>query len=43
MKKRTAILVDGGFYLKRYRTLNKVKNLNPIKTAVDLWEMCLNI
>ena len=41
MKKRTAILVDGGFFLKRYRSINKVKNLDPVRTANDLWEMCL--
>lgn len=41
MKKRTAILVDGGFFLKRYRSINKVKTPDPIKTASDLWEMCL--
>lgn len=41
MKKRTAILVDGGFFLKRYRSINKVRNLDPIRTANDLWEMCL--
>ncbi|MFD2034813.1 NYN domain-containing protein [Belliella marina] len=41
MKKRTAILVDGGFFLKRYRSINRVKNLDPVRTANDLWEMCL--
>jgi uncharacterized LabA/DUF88 family protein len=41
MKKRAAILVDGGFFLKRYRSINKIKNLDPQKTAKDLWEMCL--
>lgn len=41
MKKKTAILVDGGFYLKRYRSIHKVKNPNPKRTANDLWEMCL--
>ncbi len=41
MKKRTAILVDGGFFLKRYRSINKIKNLDPARTANDLWEMCL--
>lgn len=41
MKKRTAILVDGGFFLKRYRSINKIKTLDPEKTAKDLWEMCL--
>ena len=41
MKKRTAILVDGGFFLKRYKAINKVRMLDPEKTATDLWEMCL--
>ena len=41
MKKKTAILVDGGFFLKRYRSINKLKHLDPEKTAKDLWEMCL--
>ncbi len=41
MKKRTAILVDGGFFLKRYRSINRIKNPDPVKTANDLWEMCL--
>jgi len=41
MKKRTAILVDGGFFLKRYRSINRVKTLDPVRTANDLWEMCL--
>jgi len=42
MNKRTAILIDGGFYLKRYRSIKKIKNLDPIKTANDLWEMSLS-
>ncbi len=41
MEKRTAILVDGGFFLKRYRSINKIKKLDPKRTANDLWEMCL--
>lgn len=41
MRKQTAILVDGGFFLKRYRSINKIKLLDPIRTANDLWEMCL--
>lgn len=41
MKKRTAILVDGAFFLKRYRSINKIKLLDPERTAKDLWEMCL--
>lgn len=39
--KKTAILVDGSFYLKRYRSIFKIKNPDPAKTANDLWEMCL--
>lgn len=42
MNKRTAILVDGGFFLKRYRSINKIKIADPIKTANDLWQMCLS-
>ena len=34
-------MVDGGFFLKRYRSINRVKVLDPEKTARDLWEMCL--
>ncbi len=41
MKRRTAILVDGGFFIKRYKTIHKLKSLDPEKTARDLWEMCL--
>lgn len=41
MKKRTAILVDGGFFLKKYRSINRVKNLDPERTAKDLWKICL--
>ncbi|MEA3447598.1 MAG: NYN domain-containing protein [Bacteroidota bacterium] len=41
MIKKTAILVDGGFFLKRYRSINRIKKLDPKKTANDLWEMCL--
>lgn len=41
MKKKTAILVDGGFFLKRYRNLIGAKNLEPNKTANDLWTMCI--
>ncbi len=41
MKKRTAILIDGGFFLKRYRSIHKIRNLDPLRTAIDLWEMSL--
>lgn len=41
MNKRTAILVDGGFFLKRYRSITKTRNPNAEKTAKDLYEICL--
>lgn len=41
MNKKTAILVDGGFFLKRYRFIIRAKNLDPVKTAGDLWTMCM--
>lgn len=40
MKKKAAILVDGGFFLKRYRSIIRAKNLDPEKTANDLMTMC---
>ncbi|MFQ5753159.1 MAG: NYN domain-containing protein [bacterium] len=39
--KKTAILVDGAFFLKRYKSLKKIKDLEHQRTANDLWEMCL--
>ncbi|MGL4597829.1 MAG: NYN domain-containing protein [Bacteroidia bacterium] len=42
MNRKTAILVDGGFFLKRYRHIEKIKILDPKITAKFLWEMCLN-
>ncbi len=42
MNKRTAILVDGGFFLKPYRSIKRIKSPDPIRTANDLWEMCLS-
>ena len=42
MKKKTAILVDGGFFLKRYRSIKKIKNPDPKETADFLWQMCLD-
>lgn len=36
---KTAILVDGGFFIKRYRSL--VGNNPPAKVAKDLHEICL--
>lgn len=41
MLKKTAILVDGGFYLKRYRSIIRPATFDPTKIATDLWEMCL--
>lgn len=41
MKKRTAILVDGGFFVKRYRRIKGLTTVDPTRTANDLWEMCL--
>lgn len=34
-------MVDGGFFIKRYRSIHKIKNPDPVRTANDLWEMCL--
>ena len=41
MGKTTAILIDGSFFLKRYRAINKIRKPDPKRTANDLWEMCL--
>lgn len=41
MNKKTAILVDGGFFQKRYRSIHKTRIPDPTRTANDLWEMCL--
>ena len=41
INKKTAILIDGGFFLKRYNTINKLTNPDPIKTAKGLWDMCI--
>lgn len=41
MLKKTAILVDGSFFLKRYKSLKGVKTLDPKKLADDLWRMCI--
>ncbi len=40
MNKKTAILVDGGFFIKRFRSIKKIKKLDPKRTASDLWNMC---
>ena len=37
---KTAILVDGAFFLKRYRKLYKRDNRNPEKVANDLYTIC---
>jgi len=42
MKKKTAILVDGSFFIKRYRAIKKIHDLDPQKTANDLWQMCIS-
>jgi len=42
MNKTTAILVDGGFFLKRYQAIKKPKNLDPSKVAAELWQMCID-
>lgn len=34
-------MVDGAFFIKRYRAINKLRKLDPVKTASDLWEMCI--
>ncbi len=39
--KKTAILVDGAFFLKRYKSIKKIEQLDARRTANDLWEMCL--
>lgn len=41
MTKKTAILVDGGFFLKRYKYLSKAKTLDPVRTVKDLFTMCM--
>lgn len=37
---KTAILVDGGFFLKRYKSIKKLHSLDPTKTAKDLITIC---
>ena len=37
---KTAILVDGAFFLKRYRALYKTGNRDPEKVANDLYTIC---
>lgn len=42
MNAKTAILVDGGFFIKRYKSLKKHTTYHPEEVAKDLWEMCVN-
>ncbi len=42
MNKKTAVLVDGAFFLKRYKTIKRIKILDPTRTAMDMWQMCLS-
>lgn len=37
---KTAILVDGSFFIKRYRKLYKKDNRNPEKVANELYTIC---
>ena len=37
---KTTILVDGAFFLKRYRVLYKKNNRDPEKVANDLYTIC---
>lgn len=41
MAKKTAILVDGAFFIKRYRCIYRIKHPDPVRTANDLWDMCI--
>ncbi|MBU0765606.1 MAG: NYN domain-containing protein, partial [Bacteroidetes bacterium] len=41
MNKRTVILVDGGFFIKRYRAIIKPTVLEAKKVASDLCDMCI--
>ena len=41
MKRKTAILIDGAFFLKRYRAIKKIKELDPVRTAKDLWDISI--
>ncbi len=40
--KKTAILVDGAFFIKRYKRLKRIKTLDPKKTVRDLFTMCIS-
>jgi len=40
--KKTAILVDGSFFLKRYKAIKKIRTPDPDKTTKDLYQMCMN-
>ncbi len=37
---RTAILIDGSFFLKRYRSCFPPPHDDPVKAATDLYSMC---
>jgi uncharacterized LabA/DUF88 family protein len=40
MNRISAILVDGSFFLKRYRSIKKIKSLEPQKTATYMCDLC---
>lgn len=42
MNPKTAILVDGGFFIKRYKSLKKQRVYRPATVAKDMWDMCIN-
>lgn len=35
-------MVDGGFFIKRYKTIKKIKSPDPQDVARFLWQMCRN-
>ena len=37
---KTAVLIDGAFFLKRYKTLYKASNHSPEKVATNLYTIC---
>jgi len=39
--KKTAILVDGAFFIHRYKYLKNIKKPDPATVAHDLWKMCM--
>lgn len=38
---KTAIFVDGAFFLKRYAYFFPIKSKNPVTTAAELYTMCI--